>query len=72
MNGPFLHLGPVVQSPWFDLAESVDVRLIAAGRLSQTAIDIRHDRAELARVLGPAMQPRADGAFTVHPEMDAR
>jgi hypothetical protein len=71
MNLPFLHLGTVVQSPWVDFADSLDVRLIAAGRLSQTAIDIRHDRAELARVLGPAMQPRADGAFAVHPDRDA-
>jgi hypothetical protein len=72
MNLPFLHLGPVVESPWIDLSDSLDVRLIAAGRLSKTAIDIRHDRAELARVLGPAMQPRADGAFRVRPETDAR
>ena len=72
MNGPFLHLGPVVQSPWLDLADSLDVRLVATGRLSQTAIDIRHDRAELARVLGPAMQPRADGAFRIYPDGDAR
>ncbi len=70
MNSPFLHLGPVVQSPWLDLADSLDVRLIAEGRLSPTAIDIRRDRAELARVLGPAMQPRADGAFAVHAERD--
>ena len=72
MNGSFLYLGPVVESALLDLSDSLDVRLVAAGRLSQTAIDIRHDRAELARVLGPAMQPRADGAFTIHPERYAR
>jgi hypothetical protein len=72
MNVPFLHLGPVVESPWVDLSDSLDVRLIASGRLSPTAIDIRHDRAELARVLGPAMEPRADGAFRVYPDSDAR
>jgi hypothetical protein len=72
MDIPFLHLGPVVESPWLDLAESLDVRLVAAGRLSPTAIGIRHDRAELARVLGPAMEPRADGAFRVYPDPDVR
>jgi hypothetical protein len=72
MNVPFLHLGPVVESPWIDFADSLDVRLVAAGRLSQTAVDIRHDRAELARILGPAMMPRADGAFRVIPDVDAR
>ena len=72
MNVPSLPLDPAVQAPWFDQDDSLDVRLIAAGRLSQTAVDIRHDRAELARVLGPAMEPRADGAFRIHPNPDPR
>jgi hypothetical protein len=72
MNRPFLHLGPVVPSPWLDLTDSLEVRLIAAGRLSRTAVDVYSDRMELGRVLGPAMQPRADGAFVVHPDPNAR
>ena len=62
MDTPFLHLGPVVESPWRDLSDSLDIRLVAAGRLSQTAVDIRHARAELAQVIGPSARPRAGGA----------
>ena len=40
-----------------DLSESLDVRLIVAGRLSRTAIPVRRDREELAAVLGDAPQP---------------
>jgi hypothetical protein len=43
-----------------DLSDSIDVRLLAAGRVTPTAIPIRRDRAELAAVLGHALQPRAD------------
>jgi hypothetical protein len=42
-----------------DLSESLDVRLIVAGRLSKTAIPVRRDREELAAVLGEATQSRA-------------
>jgi len=42
-----------------DLSESLDVRLIVAGRLSRTAIPVRRDREELAAVLGEATQSRA-------------
>ena len=42
-----------------DLSESLDVRLVVAGRLSRTAIPVRHDREELAAVLGDAPQPRS-------------
>lgn len=71
MKVPFLHLGPVVQTPWLDLSDSLDVRLVASGHLSQTAVDIRRERAELAQVLEPTVRPRADGAFTVYPERKA-
>ena len=43
-----------------DLSDSIDLRLIAAGQVTPTAIPIRRDRAELAAVLGHALQPRAD------------
>ncbi len=41
-----------------DLSESLDVRLVVAGRLSRTAIPVRRDREELAAVLGNAPLPR--------------
>jgi hypothetical protein len=41
-----------------DLSESLDVRLVVAGRLSKTAIPVRHDREELAAILGDAQQRR--------------
>jgi hypothetical protein len=43
-----------------DLADSIDLRLLVAGRLTPTAIPIRRNRAELAAVLGHAPQPHAD------------
>ena len=43
-----------------DLSDSIDLRLLAAGRITPTAIPIRRDRAELAAVLGHAMQPQSD------------
>jgi hypothetical protein len=43
-----------------DLSDSIDLRLLAAGRITPTAIPLRRDRAELAAVLGRAMQPEAD------------
>jgi hypothetical protein len=43
-----------------DLSDSLDVRLLAAGKITPTAIPLRRDRAELAAVLGRSLQPRAD------------
>jgi hypothetical protein len=43
-----------------DLSDSLDVRLLAAGRITPTAIPLRRDRAELAAVLGRSLQPRPD------------
>jgi hypothetical protein len=37
-----------------DLSDSLDVRLMLAGRLSLDAMQLRRDRAELAAVLGRA------------------
>jgi hypothetical protein len=42
-----------------DLSDSLDVRLLAAGKITPTAIPLRRDRAELAAVLGQSLQPRA-------------
>lgn len=41
-----------------DLSDSLDVRLLAAGKITPTAIPLRRDRAELATVLGRSLQPR--------------
>ena len=46
--------------PAADLADSLDVRLMLAGRLSMATIPLRHDRAELATVLGRAEEPRTE------------
>ena len=60
MNDPILLLAPT-RPTQIDMADSLELRLIVAGRLSPTALDVRQARAELASVLGGAMQPRADG-----------
>jgi hypothetical protein len=51
----------------WDLSESKDVRLVAAGRLSPTAVAIRHEREELAAVidLGRGHKPTATPATKV-------
>jgi hypothetical protein len=51
-----------------DLADSLDIRLIVAGRLSPTAVDIRRERAELAAVLAPARATATDRSGARHPE----
>ncbi len=51
MISPHFPFGPVTKPAPTDLSDSLDVRLVVAGRLSPTAIAIRHDRAELAAVL---------------------
>ncbi len=53
-----------------DLSDSLDIRLIVAGRLSPTAVDIRRERAELAAVLAPPEPPppTADRSGDRHPE----
>jgi hypothetical protein len=43
-----------------DLSDSIDLRLLAAGQITPTAIPLRRDRAELAAVLGQALEPRAN------------
>ncbi|MDQ6794876.1 MAG: hypothetical protein M3067_08690 [Chloroflexota bacterium] len=51
---------PFTPGPAADLADSLDVRLMLAGRLSMATIPLRHDRAELATVVGPAQEPRTE------------
>jgi hypothetical protein len=57
-----------------DLSDSVDIRLLVAGRLTPTAIPIRRDRAELAAVLGygDGAQPRADTRAHMDSERNVR
>ena len=57
MKNRLFSLGPLTQPAPTDLSDSIDIRLVAAGRLSPTAVDIRRDRAELAAVLGGAPRP---------------
>ena len=54
-----------------DLADSINLRLLVAGRLTPTVIPIRRDRAELAAVLGHAPQPYADARTTTNRERNA-
>jgi hypothetical protein len=40
-----------------DLADSLDIRLLLAGRLSPSTVQVRHDRVELATVLEQRTRP---------------
>jgi hypothetical protein len=57
-----------------DLSDSVDIRLLVAGRLTPTAIPIRRDRAELTAVLGygDGAQPCADARAHADPERNVQ
>jgi hypothetical protein len=58
MNSQLSKLGPLTQPAPTDLSDSLDIRLLVAGRLTPTAIPIRRERAELAAALATA-QSRA-------------
>jgi hypothetical protein len=60
------------ESTTTDLADSLDIRLIVAGRLSPTAVDIRRERAELAAVLAPAPWTAAGRSGDRDPEPNLR
>ena len=51
MTGGLFDLGSLT-SAQADLSDSLDVRLMLAGRLSLDAMQLRRDREELAAVLG--------------------
>ena len=51
---------PVTDPAPTDLSDSIDVRLLVAGRLTPTAIPVLRDRAALAAVLDRVAQPRGD------------
>jgi hypothetical protein len=55
-----------------DLADWLDVRLMLAGRLTLANIPLRHDRADLATVLGDAQQPRSGRLSDGRPEINVR
>lgn len=59
--------GPLT-SAQSDLADSLDVRLMLAGRLSLGAMQLRRDREELAAVLGRAEALPVSRAFGSHAE----
>ena len=44
-----------------DLSDSLDIRLIVAGRLSSTGVALRRDRAALAGVLDRPARARTSG-----------
>jgi len=60
MISPRFPFGPVTKPAPTDLSDSLDVRLVAAGRLPPPAVAIRRDRAELAAVLERARQSRPE------------
>lgn len=72
MNHPEATLHRPIEPASTDLADSLDIRLIVAGRLSPTAVDIRRERAELAAVLGPARMTAGDHAGHRDPEPNLR
>jgi hypothetical protein len=51
-------------APTMDLSDSLDIRLIVAGRLSPTGVALRRDRAALAAVLGRGDRARTSGTAT--------
>jgi len=53
-----------------DLSDSLDVRLIVAGRLSPTGVALRRDRVALAEIMGRA--DRARTPATTNPGRNAR
>lgn len=55
-----------------DIADWLDVRLMLAGRLSLANIPLRHDRADLAAVLGGAQQPRSGRQSDGRQEINVR
>jgi hypothetical protein len=59
MTSPVATLHRPTELTSTDLADSLDIRLIVAGRLSPTAVAIRRERAELAAVLAPARTSEA-------------
>jgi hypothetical protein len=58
MTSPLLPFDPW-RAASTDLDDSLDVRLMLAGRLSVATIQVRRDRAELAAVLHQTQQPSA-------------
>jgi hypothetical protein len=61
---------PIPTAPALELSDSLDIRLIVAGRLSPTGVALRRDRAALAAVLGHPAKARTPG--TTSPERNAR
>ena len=55
-----------------DLSDSIDIRLLVAGRLTPTVIPVRRDRAEIAAVLAYGAAPRADAGPHTNPERNVR
>ena len=60
----------IAAAPTADLSDSLDIRLIVAGRLSPTGVALRRDRAALAGVLGRSARARTSG--TTHRERNAQ
>jgi len=65
MSGHLVSLGPLT-SKQSDLSDSLDVRLMLAGRLSLAAMQLRRDREELAAVLVGAETPEVNRPSDQH------
>ncbi len=61
---------PIAAAPTADLSDSLDIRLIVAGRLAPTGVALRRDRAALASVLDRS--DRARTIDTTHAGRNAR
>jgi hypothetical protein len=60
MDPKLFSTSPVTDPAPTDLSDSIDVRLLVAGRLTPTVIPVLRDRAALAAVLDRVDQPGAD------------
>ena len=62
MTSHLYKVGPLTSAA-ADLADSLDVRLMLAGRLSLDVVQLRRDRTELAAVLGRTDRARTSPAI---------
>jgi hypothetical protein len=64
--------GLATQTSRAELSDSLDIRFLVAGRLTPNAMQVRHDRVELAGVLGGSMRPDATDAVERDVERSSR
>ena len=64
--------GRATQTARAELSDSLDIRFLLSGRLTPAAMQVRHDRVELAGVLGASMRPGAAEAVELDVERNSR